>query len=309
MGNGGGERTWEDRDPFRPERPAPPSRPSGFQRYRMFLILIAVFVVVAVVKGGFDRVDKRGAREARFVVASNVLAERPGKPKLVPALGVIPAGGGEDKPLLVFIAGRDQTLDTLLDNGFYASLAALGLQAPDIAVLAVDRDSQAYDRSDGKWGTYLLQEAIPAAVTQTGADPKRVAIAGFDASGFGALDLARLHPQRFCAAGGHSPEIWASFGLARPGAFSDAADFARHDLLAAARAGTFPDVGPIRIDVGRDDPGLATVKAFAEALAAHGRTVSFHLLNGHNSPVLWRAESGNLLRYYAAALAKCSGRG
>lgn len=308
--DGPGERTWEDRNPFRPERPSPPQRQSGFQRYRMFLILIGVFVVIAIVKGGFDRVDTRGADASRFVVFSQVLAEKPGKPRILPALGVIPAGGGEGRPLLALIAGRDQTLESLLDKGFYASLATLGLDAPNIAVLAVDRDSGAHDRDGAKWGTYLLREAIPAAVKQTRADPKRVAIGGFGQGGFGALNLARLHPRRFCAVGGHSPEIWPSWGLVtRQSSFDDAADFARHDLLAAARAGTYLDAGPVRVDIGSDDPQLATVKAFADALRASGRTVDYHELAGTDSPALWRANSGNLLRFYAAALAGCSGRG
>ena len=309
MGQSPEERTWEDRNPFRPRRPDPPTRQGGFQRYRMFLILIAVFIVVAIVKGVFNKVDTQGARASRFVVFSQLLGEKPGTPKLVPALGVIPAGGGEGRPLLVLVSGRDQTLEALLDKAFYASLAQLGAEAPDIALLAVDPDGGAHDSSDGKWGTYIVDEAIPEAIKQTGADPQRVAIGGFGLGGFGALDLARLHPQRFCAVGAHSPEVWQRFGDARPGFFDDAADFARHDVLAAAKAGAYPDAGPLRIDVGSDDPQRTTVKKLAKALAAAGRSVTYHELAGRDSVRLWRNNSGNLLRFYAAALKGCSGRG
>ena len=41
-------RLFVDRDPFRPER-ASAQRPGAFQRYRMFFIMIAAFVVIAVV--------------------------------------------------------------------------------------------------------------------------------------------------------------------------------------------------------------------------------------------------------------------
>ena len=258
----------EDTNPYRPQGPPPPRppRPGGFQRYRMFFILIAVFVAIAVVKGTFNKVDTLGAKQGRFVVFSTVLAEKPGKKRPVPALAVIPAGGGEGRPLLVLIAGRDQALDGFLDKAFYASLGALGLQAPSVVVVAVDRESQVHDRDDAKWGTYVLSEAIPDAIRQTGADPKRVALGGFDDGGFGALDLARSEPARFCAVGAHSPEIWTRYGDARPGAFDDAVDFARHDLLRIAAAGQYPDVGPIRLDVGVDDPQRPEVQRLAAAL-------------------------------------------
>lgn len=275
----------------------------------MFLILIAVFVGVAVVKGVVNKVDTQGAKHGRFIVFSTVLSTAPGKPKLVPALAVVPPGGGEGRPLVVLIAGRDQTLESLLDNGFYASLVALGLAAPNVAIVSVDRNSEAHDRVDAKWGTYVLSEAVAEAIRQTGADPKRVALGGFDDGGFGALDLARLEPARFCAVGAHSPEIWKSFRDARAGAFDDALEFSKHDLLKLAAAGRYPDVGPIRIDIGSDDPQLPAVKRLAAALKATGRRVDYHELAGRSSVGLWRANSGNLLRFYANALRTCVDRG
>ena len=275
----------------------------------MFFVLIAVFVGVAVVKGVVNKVDAQGARHGRFIVFSTVLSDKPGKPKPVPALAVVPPGGGEGRPLVVLIAGRAQTLESLLDNGFYASLVALGLDAPNVAILSVDRDSQAHDRHDAKWGTYVLTEAISEAIRQTGADPKRVALGGFDDGGFGALDLARQEPKRFCAVGAHSPEIWKSFGDAREGAFDDAVDFSRHDLLKLAEQGRYPDVGPIRIDIGSDDPQLPVVKSLVDALKAEGRSVNYHELAGRSTVGLWRTNSGNLLRFYAKALRSCAGRG
>jgi hypothetical protein len=49
--------------------------------------------------------------------------------------------------------------------------------------------------------------------------------------GFGALDLARLAPSRFCAVGAHSAALWFSGGETPAGAFDAAADFERHDLI------------------------------------------------------------------------------
>ena len=307
-GPDGDDRPWVDRDPFRPER-ASAQRPGAFQRYRMFFIMIAAFVVIAVVKGAFNKVDTHGAEHSRFVVFSDVLAQKPGGPRLVPAAAVIPAGGGEGRPLVLLLAGRDQDPTMFFDKNFYASLFQLGLDAPDVVVLGLDRDSYAHDRADGKWGTFVLEEGVKGALKQTGADPKRVAIGGFGTGGFGALDLALQAPQRFCAVGAHSPAVYKSFGFAPPGAFDDASDFARHDVLGAAKQGAYPDAGPMRLDAGIDDPQRAMVLELAQALRKAGRTVELHAdLPGHDSPALWQRQSGNLLRFYAAALKSCTGR-
>jgi S-formylglutathione hydrolase FrmB len=57
----------------------------------------------------------------------------------------------------------------------------------------------------------VLDEVIPKALTVLHADPRRVAIGGISMGGFGAYDLARLDPGRFCAVGGHSAAIWPAF--------------------------------------------------------------------------------------------------
>ena len=52
--------------------------------------------------------------------------------------------------------------------------------------------------------------------------------------GFGALDLARHDPSRFCAVGGHSAAVWTTAGATARGAFDDAEDVARHGIGSAA---------------------------------------------------------------------------
>mgnify|MGYP003705210453 CR=1 FL=1 len=53
----------------------------------------------------------------------------------------------------------------------------------------------------------------------------------------------------------------------------------------------------------------ATVGLALAALRKGGRTVELHAdLPGHDSPALWQRQSGNLLRFYAAALKRCTGR-
>ena len=121
-------------------------------------------------------------------------------------------------------------------SGSGKELERLGPRAP--AVLLVDGGDHSYyhDRRDGPWGEYVFREAIPAALERLRADPDRVAIGGISMGGFGALDLARLHPGRFCAVGGHSPALWRTGGETPAGAFDDAEDFSRHDLFDGSKA-------------------------------------------------------------------------
>jgi S-formylglutathione hydrolase FrmB len=93
------------------------------------------------------------------------------------------------------------------------------LRRPPVVLLANGGGHSYYhDRRDRPWGSYVVREAIPAGVRRTGADPRRVAIGRISRGGFGALDLARLHPRRFCVVGGHSAALWRSGGETAPGA-------------------------------------------------------------------------------------------
>ena len=80
-----------------------------------------------------------------------------------------------------------------------------------------------------------MREVIPTVVRRFDIDPRRVAIGGISMGGFGAYDLALLHPERFCAVGGHSPALWLEAGETAPGAFDDAADFERNDVVGMVR--------------------------------------------------------------------------
>ena len=137
----------------------------------------------------------------------------------------------------------------------------LGPRAPDIVFPYGGADSYWHDRADGAWASYVTREVIPQALARLHADPRRIAIGGISMGGFGALDIARLHPGRFCAAGGHSAALFTSGALSAAGAFDDAADFARHDvILALKRDGQYMSVrdkGPLFIVYPFDsDPAL-----------------------------------------------------
>jgi S-formylglutathione hydrolase FrmB len=133
-------------------------------------------------------------------------------------------------------------------------------------------------------------------VARLHADGARVAIGGESMGGFGALDLARLHPRRFCAVGGHSAALWRSGDETAAGAFDDAADFARHDVVNAP----FPFRGPVWLDVGASDPFRAADTAFARA---HG--LRLHVWPGGHEGDYWASNLRAYLRLYAQALRSC----
>jgi S-formylglutathione hydrolase FrmB len=149
----------------------------------------------------------------------------------------------------------------------------------------------------------VLREAIPGALARTHGDGARIAIGGASMGGFGALDLARLHPSRFCAVGGHSAALWPSADRTAPGAFDDGADFARHDLIGAARRGNPYGLTPLFLDVGQDDGFRFADEKLAQALRSHGARITFRLQPGGHGG--WRDRMQEYLRFYANALVAC----
>src|SRR5580765_2800746 len=140
---------------------------------------------------------------------------------------VTPQGGGKGRPLLVFLHGYGGTPAGTIGPAFVSALRGLGDRAP-VVVLPDGQVGWWHDRDEGRWGSYVLDEVIPAALARSGADPKRIAVGGISMGGFGALDLGRIEPKRFCAVGGHSPAVLApdNFGFG----FDSATDYAHHDL-------------------------------------------------------------------------------
>jgi pimeloyl-ACP methyl ester carboxylesterase len=86
-------------------------------------------------------------------------------------------------------------------------------------------------------------------------NPRRIAIGGLSMGGFGAYDLARLNPERFCAVGGDSPALWLNREESAAGAFDNAEDCARHNVTQTAMESPNPYPGArLWIDVGSEDP-------------------------------------------------------
>ena len=267
-------------------------------RRRVAALLLAAalagvgFVVVRDLRRGYR--STRGAKIERFTLRSRLVHRR------LHEILVVPGGG--TRPLLVFLHGRSSPPDSNLSQPLFDTLHDLGPRAP--AVLVADGGDHSYwhDRRDGRWGSSVLREAVPAALARAHADGGRVAIGGISMGGFGALDLARLAPRRFCAVGAHSPALWASGGDTPAGAFDDAADFERHDLLRLARSRAL-FTAPAWIDVGRSDPFRSADTQLARELRGRGLSVTFRLVAGGHSG--WRDRMPTYVRWYAARLARC----
>jgi S-formylglutathione hydrolase FrmB len=259
------------------------------------VVAVVAFVVVQSVTG----TDHHGAHVVRFTVRSELVG------RSLKEVAVVPGGDtSRPRPLLVFLHGRGQEPDDFLSSEFYAALASLGDRAPVVVALDGGDHSYWHDRRGGRWGSYVLKEALPEAVRRLGVDGSRVAIGGVSMGGYGAFDLARRH--RFCAAGGHSPAFWLSAGSTAPGAFDDAADFSRHDVYAFVRSRRRPfgDV-PLWIDRGDHDPFFSADRSVVRALRASGSHVSSHVWPGAHTTAYWRSHTARYLQFYADALERC----
>jgi enterochelin esterase-like enzyme len=242
-------------------------------------------------------VNLRGAT-VRHVVIKSRFVHRSERLTLVQ-----PEGATAGRPLLVFLHGRgNDGEDSNVNDAFFRALAALGGAAPAVVFPNGGNHGYWHDRRGARWARYVLDEVIPRAVAELRTDPSRVAIGGISMGGFGALDIARLHPGRFCAVGAHSPALWQTAGETAPGAFDDASDVARHDLIRAARRnpGLFGDT-PVWLDAGSADPFQPGDRAFDRA----ARNVRLRVYPGAHEGAYWRAHYGAYLRFYATALARC----
>jgi enterochelin esterase-like enzyme len=236
----------------------------------------------------------------RYTIASRLLHRSLSEVAVVPP-------GGDRRPLLVLLHGREDHRngpESMLSDALLEGLRALGRRAPVVALLNGGGHSYYHDRRDGPWASMLLREAIPGAARRFHTLPGRIAIGGISMGGYGALHLASLGPREFCAVGGHSAAVWTSGGMSAPGAFDDAEDFTRNDVIAAARAGRFDHIR-VWIDGGDRDPFHDADRELASIIRARGNHVSYHVWPGGHDGAYWHAHMSAYLRFYAGALASC----
>jgi S-formylglutathione hydrolase FrmB len=267
----------------------------------LLALAVIYFTLAATV---FAPINTHGARISQLTVHSRAVGEDLGVTVLEPADG---AGQLDKRPLLIFLHGRGGSNRTFAENeSVFAGLAKLGGQAPVIAFPDGGDHGYWHDRREGSWGTYVMQEVIPQVTQRYNTDPSRLAIGGISMGGFGAYDLALLHPGRFCAVGGHSPALWFDGGETAPGAFDSAEDFNRHDVVGAVQGdpGAFGDT-PIWNDFGKGDPFKIYDKSFVAALRAGDADLRARTWPGGHDSSYWNRHWSAYLRFYANALAHC----
>jgi S-formylglutathione hydrolase FrmB len=265
----------------------------------LLVALAAVAVVIALVLSTGSGTD--GARVVRYTIASRRVH------KTLAQVGVIPAGSSAlPRPLLVFLHGKGQNEESNLDPKMFTALARLGSEAPDVVFPYGGEDSYWHDRADGAWGEYVMREVIPEALRRLHGDPQRIAIGGLSMGGFGAYGLALKNPGAFCAVGGDSAALWRSGGETASGAFDNAEDFSRNDVLGGARSGghAYGDTS-LWLDVGSEDPFRSADTELAGLLKADRLNIQFHTWPGGHEPAYWDAHWSSYLRYYSGALANC----
>jgi S-formylglutathione hydrolase FrmB len=275
-------------------------RGGGGLRALVLLVLAGAIAGGALLVWRATHVDRRGARVVKLGIDSRLVHRR------LEQQVAVPAGGARGRPLLIFLHGRGSKPDSLFTDAFYAELERLGPRAP--VVVAVDGGDHSYyhDRSDGRWGTYVVREVIPAVLRRFDVDGARIALGGTSMGGFGALDIASREPGRFCAVGGHSAALWRRAADTPPGAFDDARDFARHDVYGRVRADRRLFARErIWLDVGRDDPFRPVDAEVARILRRRGVEVAFHEWPGGHGGGYFGSHVRDYLRWYAGELERC----
>ncbi|MCK9895295.1 alpha/beta hydrolase-fold protein [Frankia sp. AgB32] len=212
---------------------------------------------------------------------------------------VTPAGGGRGLPVCLVLHGRGDDargavgllgLDGLLPAAIRAGTAPFVLVTLDGGTTYWHRRSSGDDPE-----TMILGEVLPrlaAAGLRTG----RFAVLGWSMGGYGALLLARRHPELVVAAAASSPAMWHTYGASAPGAFDSAADFAAHEVL-----GTPPAPGvAYRIDCGAADPFAAVSRQAVAQL----HPSEYSLGTGGHTPAYWRSVAPAQLAFLGTALAR-----
>ena len=225
----------------------------------------------------------------------------------MPVKVVTPKGApAKNRSLVVFLHGRGEDESSYLVEPMFEALAGLRKRAPVIAFPDGGDSSYWHDRDSGDWGSYVLDEVIPELVDRFDIDPGRVAIGGISMGGFGAYDIARLDPGRFCAVAGHAPAICTNAGDTADGAYDDAADFEMNNIIEIAGSAAKPYDGlRLWLDAGTEDPFLDGDAAFEDALRAAGAHVVVKSSSGGHDLDYWNGNWDEYQHWYAHVLGDC----
>jgi poly(3-hydroxybutyrate) depolymerase len=265
--------------------------PAQIRRRRATALIVLALLATAAVYFAltatvFAPVDEHGAKVEHLTVHSQAVHRNLGVAVVTPDKA--PPRG--KRSLVVFLHGRGGSDSTFTGNeAVYEGLAKLGARAPVLAFPDGADHSYWHDRDSGDWGRYVMREVIPTVVERYGIEPRRVAIGGI-------------------SVGGHSPALWFDGGETAPGAFDDAADFERNDVVGMVRGNPDAFAG-MRVwnDYGDEDPFRVYDEGFIDYLRADGADLSAHTGSGGHDNAYWNRHWAAYLRFYANALAGCGG--
>lgn len=154
----------------------------------------------------------------------------------------------------------------------FVAAAARADESPPYAVVGVDGGISYWHRRETGEDrlSMLLEELVPLCARRftLGGGGRARAVIGWSMGGYGALLAAETEPELFSAVVAVAPAVWTSYDAMMRGprdAFDDAADFARHDVIAHADRLRAVDV---RIDCGKQDPFYGYVTHLEAALPA-----------------------------------------
>lgn len=222
-----------------------------------------------------ERIAWRSARRGVPVTAT-VVPPADGRSLRGLPVAVALHGSGDDGASAV----RKLALDRYLPD------AVAGGGVPPFALVAVDGgpDSYWHPRAGGDDPLGMIVDELLPRLRERGARTGRLGAIGWSMGGYGALLLARrLGARRTAAVVASSPALFASYARARsanPRAFDGAADYARHDVLAApdALAGV-----PLRVDCGSSDPFAGMARRFRDRVRPEGAVTG-----GCHDAAFWR---------------------
>ncbi|HYU17804.1 MAG TPA: alpha/beta hydrolase-fold protein, partial [Chloroflexota bacterium] len=120
----------------------------------------------------------------------------------------------------------------------------------------------------------------------------------------GALQMALRNPDRFVAAGAHSPSLRTGFDQLVPAAqayYGDEEAWRKSSPYCLVVDTDAARLVNIWLDVGSDDPWLPNVRGLHERLQDRGIEHAFVVFEGEHGAEYWEANLDDYLRFYSAA--------
>jgi S-formylglutathione hydrolase FrmB len=203
-------------------------------------------------------------------------------------------------PLLLVLHGRGGNHNIAFDD-LHLDRVLRGVVSrgvPPFAIATVDggADSYYHRRRSGLDPQRMIVDELLPLLARHGARTSRFAIGGWSMGGYGALLLAeRLGRSRVAAVAVDSPALYLTAGSTAAGAFDDAEDFHRHDVL--THTSLLRGI-PIRVTCGESDSFLPG----SRRLLAEVPTAQHDIRPGGHDEGFWRSSAPAQLAFVGRRL-------